>query len=117
MKKILFLALILSLGIAFTACDNKKNGGTNETLAEEVNPEAEEAVKAYEAWADKQEELADKKEAGEDIFEALMALTDEGFEVSEKLLKLEGKMSADQQARIQACAQRIEKNKTRLSEL
>ena len=60
MKKILFLTIAFTLTLSLVSCGDQKKGNAEATATEEVNNEAEEALKAYEAWADKQEELAEK---------------------------------------------------------
>ncbi|MBO6189500.1 MAG: hypothetical protein IKR63_02905 [Alloprevotella sp.] len=114
MKKSLILMGLLTL--SFAACTDSKPQAeaenTNEPTIENVaqtDPEAEEAVKAYEDYLVKYEALANKKQAGADIFNELMNLqTDESFAVSEKLLKTESKRNAQQQARVKEVERKVD---------
>lgn len=114
MKKSLILMGLLTL--SFAACTDSKPQAeaenTNEPTIENVaqtDPEAEEAVKAYEDYFVKYEALANKKQAGADIFNELMNLqTDESFAVSEKLLKTESKRNAQQQARVKEVERKVD---------
>ena len=79
MKKIHFLAITLFLGLSLTSCgDSKSNtssANTVETKATaEVDEKTEAAVKAYEEYLVKYEELIKKMDAGEDVFDQVMEL-------------------------------------------
>lgn len=111
MKKYLLLVLILSLCFV-GACSDAKTPKATET---EVNAEAEEAVKAYEAWFVKYDSLATKTLAGEDVLDALMELQfDEGMKVTEKLLATESLRNEEQKARVKAVEQKADSIKEKI---
>ncbi len=117
MKKPFVFAFALTLGLTIASCGDQKKATAQPTTEANTNSEVETVLKDYEAFADKYEELAQKKDAGEDVFDALMQLTEEGFDVSEKLIQLEGKLTDEQQLRMEKCAMRIDSIKEHISEL
>ena len=119
MKKIYF-ALMFMIGLAMmTACGNKaekadaenveqKSEEVGEEIGEEVDVDAEAAVVAYEEYYVKYDDLMKRSEAGEEIFEELMALQETSYDISEKLITTESKRNANQKARVKAVEEKID---------
>ena len=115
MKKIYF-ALMFMIGLAMmTACGNKAEKADaenveqkSEEVGEEVDVDAEAAVVAYEEYYVKYDDLMKRSEAGEEIFEELMALQETSYDISEKLITTESKRNANQKARVKAVEEKID---------
>ena len=108
------------IGLAMmTACGNKaekadaenveqKSEEVGEEVGEEVDVDAEAAVVAYEEYYVKYDDLMKRSEAGEEIFEELMALQETSYDISEKLITTESKRNANQKARVKAVEEKID---------
>lgn len=128
MKKILYFTFALFMGFAIAACSDKKDqskDSENKEAAENVEGEekadepafdqaAEDAVVAYEDYFVKYDDLMTRSEAGEDIFDELMALQESVYEISEQLITTESKRNDDQNARVKAVEDKINAWKQKL---
>ena len=112
MKKMMYLAFALCLGFTTMACSGGKTQGgdaaeATEASASENNEDAEAAVKAYEEYFVKYDELMKRSEAGEDILDELLKLQETSGTISEQLIKTEGMRNDDQKARVKAVEEKI----------
>lgn len=135
MKKILYFTFALFMGFAIAACSDKKDQSkdsenkeaaenveekTDDQTAEDVEKKAdfdqaaEDAVVAYEDYFVKYDDLMTRSEAGEDIFDELMALQESVYEISEQLITTESKRNDDQNARVKAVEDKINAWKQKL---
>ena len=119
MKKLVYFAFALFMGVIIAACSGNKqqNADTEENQEatenveeenEEVDADAEAAVVAYEEYFVKYDDLMKRSEAGEEIFEELMALQETSSDISVKLISTESKRNADQKARVKAVEEKID---------
>ncbi|MCR4852856.1 MAG: hypothetical protein K5893_04630 [Prevotella sp.] len=119
MKKILFFIVALFLGLSLASCGDGKSSNPPASAdgteaAAEVDDEAEAAVKAYEEYFVKYEDLMKRSEAGEDIFDPLMELQESVVPISEALIKTEGKRNDDQKARVKAIEEKLDAYKQKI---
>ena len=113
MKKILSIFALVTFTVFLTSCfgDKKNDAAANQADKEEVNADAEQAVKEYEDWLVKYDDLTARSEKGEDVFDELMALQETVFDISEKLISTERLRNADQKARVKAVEEKAEQIK------
>lgn len=118
MKKILSIFALVTFTVFLTSCfgDKKTDPAANqadkkEVKSEEVNADAEQAVKEYEDWLVKYDDLTARSEKGEDVFDELMALQETVFDISEKLISTERLRNDDQKARVKAVEEKAEQIK------
>ena len=119
MKKVLFLAIALFLGLSLTSCGDSKSNTSSANAVEtkataEVDEKTEAAVKAYEEYLVKYEELIKKMDAGEDVFDQVMELQETVFPISEALIDTEFKRNDDQKARVKAVETKLDAYKKKL---
>ena len=118
MNRIFYFVLALLLGMSMTSCGGSKSNapsnaeGTEATA--EVDEETENAVKAYEDYLVKYEDLMKRSEAGEYIFDDLMTLQESVIPISEALIKTEFKRNDEQKARVKAVEQKLDEYKQKL---
>ena len=117
MKKVFFFAFALCFGLTIASCSGNKQQNAEEgenvenaeaSEDEGVNAEAEAAVVAYEEYCKKYDELMKRDDAGEEIYDDLMALQETSWDISEQLLKTEKLRNADQKARVKAVEEVID---------
>lgn len=118
MKRIFYFVLALLLGMSMTSCGGSKSNASSEgegtEAAAEVDEETEAAVKAYEDYLVKYEDLMKRSEAGEDIFDDLMTLQESIYPISKALIMTESKRNDDQKARVKAVEQKLDEYKQKL---
>ncbi|MBO4811777.1 MAG: hypothetical protein J5552_09485 [Prevotella sp.] len=120
MKKPLFFALAACFGLFLASCsDSKKQRGGEaaaevvETTTQEVDdPEA--AVKAYEDYFAKYDDLQKRSEAGEDVIDDIMELQEEVWPITNQLMKTEQLRNDEQNARVKDIDEKIDAWKKKL---
>ena len=114
MKRISFFAMAVCFGLVMASCnDSKKQDG--EAAAEEnveatavTADDAEVAVKAYEEYFAKYDDLQKRSEAGEDVIDELMELQVQVLDISDQLLKTESLRNPEQNARVKDIDEKID---------
>ncbi|MBO7052146.1 MAG: hypothetical protein J6W24_05730 [Prevotella sp.] len=118
MKKIFYFVFALFLGMSLTSCGGSKSNASSDgegtEATAEVDEETENAVKAYEDYLVKYEDLMKRSEAGEDIFDEIMKLQENVVPISEALIKTEFKRNDDQKARVKAVEEKLDEYKQKL---
>lgn len=119
MKRNLIFAIALFFGLSLTSCGDGKSSSSSSNSADtedvaEVNDEAEAAVKAYEDYLVKYEDLMKRMDADEDVFDEVMELQETVFPISEALIKTESKRNDDQKARVKAVELKLDGYKQKL---
>ena len=119
MKIIVFFALVLCFGLAMASCSHTKKQSV-EAAAEVVETttleadDAEAAVKAYEDYFEKYDNLQRRSEAGEDVLDDIMELQVEVWPITEQLRKTEQLRNDEQNARVKDIDEKIDAWKKKL---
>ena len=120
MKKPLFFALAACFGLFLASCSDSKKQQGGEAAAEVVetttqasdDPEA--AVKAYEDYFAKYDDLQKRSEAGEDVIDDIMELQEEVWPITNQLMKTEQLRNDEQNARVKDIDEKIDAWKKKL---